>query len=409
MTDAFRSSRHARPITVSDWRDGEDLAQWHMTTHLGFLDAVVTPGGVDAGIDVIATSAAAQVKHYTDKLVGAPEIQQARGAAFSVQSVLFYALSGYTPVAVSAATNAHVALFTYSVYGDVEPANELAIDLIASSPHHQGATGEAPQTPDSVAAAREAGKDTWAGRDPGSESGAELNDNELDVRDAHSRRRIAAYQRQNEEFTLVFRNLRGLGGRRLHDLRVFIVARVSQQLLHLAGAIGTSAMYNPFMPEYDLARRANSSQELLRDQILGSFGDARTWEDWMVDLIRWHAMHEAIIAEWMLDQWTSRNLLAGERPRVRESDLLALQATSSLVDHAIPRLWNERDLFLTPGEVFDRRVDIRHKPFVTSNLFGLDREGLLDLMADAISDEHVTLLRWANTPLSRGTFALAQP
>lgn len=116
---------------MSDWRDGEQLAQWHMRTRLGFADALVTPPGVDAGIDVVATGAAAQVKHYADKPVGAPEVQQARGAAYSVESLLFYALSGYTDTALKAAANSGVCLFKYTIYGDVTAVNVEAKRLLA--------------------------------------------------------------------------------------------------------------------------------------------------------------------------------------------------------------------------------------------------------------------------------------
>lgn len=96
-----------------------------MRTELGFANARVTPGGADGGIDVAAPGVAAQVKHYASP-VGAPEIQQARGAAYALRYVLFYALSGYTPAAVAAANNAEVCLFTYSVYGDVVAINFAA-------------------------------------------------------------------------------------------------------------------------------------------------------------------------------------------------------------------------------------------------------------------------------------------
>ena len=76
MSELFRPSRHTRQILLADWRDGEELAQWHMRTVLGFIKVAATPAGTDSGIDVWAWGAAAQVKHYTDRPVGAPEVQQ---------------------------------------------------------------------------------------------------------------------------------------------------------------------------------------------------------------------------------------------------------------------------------------------------------------------------------------------
>lgn len=133
MTEPFRSPRHQREILLADWQDGELLAAHHMRTTLAFADAFVTPGGVDAGIDVVATGAAAQVKHYGGKAVGAPEVQMVRGAAHAIEHVLFYSLSGYTSPAIAAGTSANVALFRYTIYGDVAPTNRLAESLVKAS------------------------------------------------------------------------------------------------------------------------------------------------------------------------------------------------------------------------------------------------------------------------------------
>jgi hypothetical protein len=72
---------------------------------------------------------AAQVKHYTAP-IGAPEIQQLRGAAHGIDTVAFYTLTGYTPAALAFAESAEVALFTYNVYGGVFPVNDLARELV---------------------------------------------------------------------------------------------------------------------------------------------------------------------------------------------------------------------------------------------------------------------------------------
>ena len=91
-------------------------------TKLGFTDASLTASGADGGIDVRASNAVAQVKHYAQP-VGAPAIQQLRGAAHGHDFALFYAQSGYTKAALEYADAAEVALFSYDSGGHVEPLN----------------------------------------------------------------------------------------------------------------------------------------------------------------------------------------------------------------------------------------------------------------------------------------------
>jgi hypothetical protein len=104
-----------------------------MRHQLGFEDARLTTSGTDGGIDVASEGAAAQVKHYMQP-VGAPEVQQLRGAAHGSENSLFYALSGYTPAAEEYANLAGVALFVYDVYGEVRAENGSARDLLESAP-----------------------------------------------------------------------------------------------------------------------------------------------------------------------------------------------------------------------------------------------------------------------------------
>jgi len=131
MTEPFRSSRHDRPILVADWKDAEELAAWHMRTVLGITGTALTGSGTDAGLDVTGDGAAAQVKHYQGA-VGSPDVQRLRGAAHG-QTALFYALHGYTRAGVEAADATGLALFSYTVYGDVEPRNAAARSLVATS------------------------------------------------------------------------------------------------------------------------------------------------------------------------------------------------------------------------------------------------------------------------------------
>lgn len=109
---------------VSSWQQAEALAAWHMQK-LGFDDAKMTPPGADGGLDVRATDAVAQVKHYATP-VGAPVVQQLRGAAHGQGAALFYSRSGYTKAAVEYANDAAVALFTYNESGAVQPFNHAA-------------------------------------------------------------------------------------------------------------------------------------------------------------------------------------------------------------------------------------------------------------------------------------------
>lgn len=129
----FRSPHHQREILVFDWRDAEELAAWYMreTLELGLVR--LTGNGADGGIDVISAEASAQVKHYANP-VGAPEVQQARGASHGSSHVLFFALSSYTKQATDFALAAGVALFSYDVYGDVTPKNEHARRMLDSAP-----------------------------------------------------------------------------------------------------------------------------------------------------------------------------------------------------------------------------------------------------------------------------------
>ncbi|SDF97118.1 Restriction endonuclease [Cellulosimicrobium cellulans] len=130
----FRPSRHRRRIVLADWRDAEELAVWHMRRS-GFPDAAVTGPGADKGIDVADTKrrAVAQVKHLGSP-VGAPDVQRLVGAGHMASEYqLFYSLSGYTRQAVEYARGVGVCLFTYSIYGDVAPANEYARGLLEAA------------------------------------------------------------------------------------------------------------------------------------------------------------------------------------------------------------------------------------------------------------------------------------
>lgn len=116
-----------RAAVVSTWQEAEALAAWHMK-QLGFEDALVTPAGPDGGIDVTASAAAGQVKHYASP-IGAPVVQQLRGAALGKDWALVYSRSGFTRSAAQFADEAKVGLFSYNDSGTVMPVSDAAIYL----------------------------------------------------------------------------------------------------------------------------------------------------------------------------------------------------------------------------------------------------------------------------------------
>lgn len=86
----------------------------------------MTPAGPDAGADVRATGAVAQVKHHLAP-VGQPVLRDLFGVAGAAAARPFcYSLSGYTAQALEWAVHTDMALFTYSLDGSVRPANAAA-------------------------------------------------------------------------------------------------------------------------------------------------------------------------------------------------------------------------------------------------------------------------------------------
>lgn len=114
---------------IISWEDAELFAARHMRW-MGFQDAVITRRGADGGIDVESDGGVAQVKHYTGSPVGAPVVQQSRGAGHGRGHILVYALSGFTAQALRYGEAAGVALFSYDVAGTVSPATSHAVSLV---------------------------------------------------------------------------------------------------------------------------------------------------------------------------------------------------------------------------------------------------------------------------------------
>jgi hypothetical protein len=117
------------PVNITTWREAEELAARHMVS-IGFSDAVVTGGGTDGGVDVVADGGVAQVKFHAMP-VGAPDVQRLKGAALDVPAVLFYSAAGYTPGARTYADTAKVALFIIGPWSAISAVNTIAEDLIS--------------------------------------------------------------------------------------------------------------------------------------------------------------------------------------------------------------------------------------------------------------------------------------
>jgi hypothetical protein len=121
---------------VTGWRSAEEAARAHMRAN-GFPDAELTGGGRDSGLDVVAGAGVAQVKMQALP-VGAPAVQQLRGARPTAPHHLFYSTAGYTPAALAAGEEIGVALFTMGADGAVAATNAHARAVLLRS----GAEGD---------------------------------------------------------------------------------------------------------------------------------------------------------------------------------------------------------------------------------------------------------------------------
>lgn len=125
-----RAPRDAREfeIIVANW-----LRLW------GEIDAEVTQFTGDGGLDVVSEKIGAQVKFYSNKPVGRPEVQGLYGAAVGsrLQPAFFAYSTGYTQEALDWAADVGVACFTFVpdnsdpnlfiFEAHTEPAAELAL------------------------------------------------------------------------------------------------------------------------------------------------------------------------------------------------------------------------------------------------------------------------------------------
>ncbi|NHC47133.1 restriction endonuclease [Motilibacter aurantiacus] len=116
------------PRLIRTARDAElNVAAW--MRFWGFSDAQVMPVGPDAGIDVISSSAVAQVK-MEGVPTGRPVVQQLHGVAqHAKRRGLLFSLAGYTEQARAWAEDAGVALFRFDFQGVPEPVNGHAASV----------------------------------------------------------------------------------------------------------------------------------------------------------------------------------------------------------------------------------------------------------------------------------------
>jgi hypothetical protein len=84
----------------------------------GDTNVQVTQRSGDGGIDVLSDHCVAQVKFYSDKPVGRPELQQLKGAAvpYGDPEVVFFAYNGYTDQAIMYAEEVSMCLFDFHAH-----------------------------------------------------------------------------------------------------------------------------------------------------------------------------------------------------------------------------------------------------------------------------------------------------
>lgn len=119
-------------VLVRTPRDAEAVAaQWLQA--VGFIDAALTPGGADGGIDVKSSFAIGQVKAEV-KPVGRPAVQQTLGIALASRRMpFFFALGGYTAGAQRYAERHGAGLLRFGLNGEPEPVTTYASNMLA--PH----------------------------------------------------------------------------------------------------------------------------------------------------------------------------------------------------------------------------------------------------------------------------------
>lgn len=103
---------------ITDWQTAELLAvSW--LRHWGYVDARVTTGGADGGLDVVASGAVAQVK-FEASHVGRPALQRLVGAsAHAIGDRYFFSGAGFSKAAIEYADQMGIILCVYDLLGRV--------------------------------------------------------------------------------------------------------------------------------------------------------------------------------------------------------------------------------------------------------------------------------------------------
>ncbi|WP_324273621.1 restriction endonuclease [Blastococcus brunescens] len=126
-------------VHIKTWQQAEENAAAWMRWW-GFADARVTPTGADGGIDVLATTAIAQVK-FKAAQVGRPDVQRLAGARGSAnnRAILFFTGIGFTKPAVEYADRERIALFEYAMSGEMTPVSSAARILLRNVEEREAA------------------------------------------------------------------------------------------------------------------------------------------------------------------------------------------------------------------------------------------------------------------------------
>ncbi|HVT64339.1 MAG TPA: restriction endonuclease [Mycobacteriales bacterium] len=158
------------PDPILDWQGAELAALRWMQKH-GYADAALTRRGADAGVDVVARKALAQVK-WQQPAISRPDLQRLVGArGEGRQRLLFFSGSPYSTPASQYAHQMKMCLFALHPDGEISAVNEAARKLVA--PRSAWSLGPLPTTTpgqrgddDGLIVRRPTGTVPWPG-DPG--------------------------------------------------------------------------------------------------------------------------------------------------------------------------------------------------------------------------------------------------
>ncbi|WP_283567396.1 restriction endonuclease [Rhodococcus erythropolis] len=133
LTVELQEQRGCGPVNfIRSAREAEENAAEVMRA-FGYLDAKVTDTGPDGGLDIVSSSALAQVK-WKGAVAGRPELQRLVGARGrqNEKNLFFFSASGYSQAAVDYANDLDIALFLYDPAGVPTAQNRRAHAIIQS-------------------------------------------------------------------------------------------------------------------------------------------------------------------------------------------------------------------------------------------------------------------------------------